>query len=132
MIAIDSNILLRLLTQDDSAQTDKARRAVRAAEQSGDDLLINDLVLAETMWTLASRYGADKAALLSSLHGLLGSAGFAFESRSLLVEAVARFEATSAGFTDCLIAAKNVALGARSTLTSDRAMPNLPAVSLLS
>ena len=131
MIAIDSNVLLRLLTEDDSVQTGKARRAVEAAEHAGDDLLVNDLVLAETMWTLGSRYGADKAALLLALRALLGSANFAFENRTLLAEVVDRYEASPAGFTDCLLAAKNVLLGARATLTFDRAMRSLPAVSLL-
>lgn len=131
MIALDTNVLLRLLMRDDPAQTGKAQRAIEAAEAAGDDVLVNDLVLAETIWTLGSHYGADKAALLRSLRGLLDTASFAFENRSVLVEAVGRFENSPADFPDCLIAAKNVALGAQPTLTFDRAMRALPAVRVL-
>ncbi len=131
MIALDSNVLLRLLTRDDMAQVGKAQRAIEAAEDAHERVLVNDLVLAETLWALKGRYDADKASLLLSLHGLLGSASFVFESRAVLVEAVRHFEASSAGFADCLIAAKNAALGASATLTFDKAMRTLPTVRLL-
>ena len=131
MIAIDTHVLLRLLTRDDAAQAGKAQRAIEAAEAAGDSVLVNDIVLAETLWTLASRYGTGKPDLLRSLRALLDTATFAFESRAVLVEAVDRYEVSAADFADCLIAAKNAALGAQPTLTFDRAMRELPAVRLL-
>lgn len=131
MIAIDTNVLLRLLTRDDAAQAAKAQRAIEAAEAAGDSVLVNDLVLAETLWTLASRYRTDKPDLLRSLHGLLDTATFTFENRSVLAEALVHYETSAADFADCVIAVKNAALGAESTLTFDRAMRGLPAVRLL-
>ena len=131
MIAIDTNVLLRLLTRDDAAQAGKAQRAIEAAQAAGDSVLVNDIVLAETIWTLASRYAIDKPDLLRALRGLLDTATFAFESRSVLVEAVERYTTCAADFADCLITAKNAALNAQPTLTFDRAMRGLPAVRLL-
>ena len=122
MIGIDTNVLLRLLLDDDAAQVPRARREAARAEAAGDALLVNDVVLVETVWTLQSRYGADKRELLVLLHGLLDHAQLTFESRSALDEAVAGFENTNADFPDCLILAKNAAAGCAHTATFDRTL----------
>lgn len=131
MIAIDTNVLLRLLMRDSPAQTAAAQRAIEAAERANDPVLVNDLVLAETAWTLASRYGIDRSGLLAALRGLLDTGTFAFENRSTVLDAVERFAVSAVDFPDALIAAKNLALGATSTLSFDRAMRQLPGVHLL-
>lgn len=51
MIAIDSNVLLRYLLQDDPAQSKQAAALITGDE----DVLITDVVLVKTMWTLNSR-----------------------------------------------------------------------------
>lgn len=128
MIALDTHVLLRLLLGDAPAQAGIAQHAVEAAERAGEPVLINDLVLAETAWTLASRYGVDKDGLLSALHGLLDAGAFAFENRSALQQAVDLYAASAVDFPDALIATKNLALGAAATLSFDRAMRHLPGV----
>lgn len=55
MIAVDTNVLLRRLLDDDVVQTERARRLVEGARE----VLITDVVLAETIWTLkGKRYKA--------------------------------------------------------------------------
>ncbi|HMO48471.1 MAG TPA: type II toxin-antitoxin system VapC family toxin [Rubrivivax sp.] len=131
MIAIDTNVLLRLLLRDAPAQATAAQHAIEAAERAGDAVLVNDLVLAEAVWTLSSRYGVDKAGILLTLRSLLDTGALAFENRSTVQEAVDRFEAAAVDFPDALIAAKNLAIGARTTLSFDRAMRQLPGVQWL-
>ena len=51
MIAVDTNVLLRYLLNDDAAQAHIAANLIK-----GDDMvLITDVVLAETLWTLSGK-----------------------------------------------------------------------------
>ena len=122
MIGIDTNVLLRLLLDDDPPQVRRARHVASSAEAAGQPLFVNDVVLAETVWTLGSRYDATKSELIDTLRSLLDNARLAFESRSVLSEAVTGFETSSADFADCLIVAKNAAAGCQHTATFDRAL----------
>lgn len=131
MIGVDSNVLLRLLTRDGAGQAGKAERVIAAAEAEGESVLVNDVVLAETMWTLARSFDASKPELLLTVRSLLATESFAFESRPVVAHALELYEGSSADFADCVIVAKNAALGCVATLTFDRAMRGLPATKLL-
>ena len=122
MIGIDTNVLLRLLLDDDPPQVRRARQVASGAEAAGQPLFVNDVVLTETVWTLGSRYDATKTELIDTLRSLLDNARLAFESRSVLSKAVTGFESSSADFADCLIVAKNAAAGCEHTATFDRAL----------
>lgn len=131
MIALDTNVLLRLLLQDDASQVSKARKELEPFDDSAEGIFINDVVLAETLWTLRGRYRLSKDDLLLALRGLLDTAAFAFENRTVIQAAVSIYEASAADFSDCLVAAKNAAAGCEYTATFDRAMHGLPRVRLL-
>lgn len=131
MIALDTNVLLRLLLNDDAAQSRRARLAVEAVEAAGEQVLVNDIVIAEAIWTLRGKYDTGKPVLLLMLRAVLDTASFAFESRPVLTTALALYEDSAADFPDCLIAAKNAAAGCSHTATFDRAMRGLPAVKVL-
>lgn len=74
MTAIDTNIIVRLLTNDDPAQ---ARRAAALIES--DDIFIAKTVLLETEWVLRSAYSLDRSAIHRSLQALLGLPQVALE-----------------------------------------------------
>lgn len=131
MIGLDTNVIVRLLANDDPAQTARARRAIASAEASGEPVLINDVVLVETLWTMRTRYRARRYGLATLATSLLDTPSFAFEDRDTVERASSLFLASSADFADCLIVAKNRALGARLTLTFDDGMRALPDVQVL-
>lgn len=131
MIGIDTNVLVRLLVQDDVAQNARARRAIARAEDAGETIRIHDVVLAETMWTMARRYKATRAQLIEAAQALLDAAAFDFERRADIEHALALFKQSAADFSDCLIFARNAATGCRATLTFDRDCRTLPAAQVL-
>jgi len=51
MIAIDTNVLLRYLLQDDEKQSELARQVILGS----DEALITGVVLVETIWTLKGK-----------------------------------------------------------------------------
>tara|TARA_Y100001956_G_scaffold81531_1_gene99359 strand:+ start:2920 stop:3354 length:435 start_codon:yes stop_codon:yes gene_type:complete len=76
MIAIDTNILLRYLLQDDEAQASKATKLILGDQ----DVLVTDVVLTETIWTLkGKRYNLSKDQIVNVLHALFAEPNLTFE-----------------------------------------------------
>ncbi len=129
MIALDTNVLVRLLVRDDAAQAELARQLFDANENSDGALFVSDVVLAELAWVLRSRYAIDAGAFASALHALLGNATIAWQSRGAVSQALQWFEQQPAiDFADSLVVALAHAHGCEATATFDRGMRSLPGV----
>ena len=103
MIAVDANVLLRYLLKDDEAQAERARQVFESEER----VLITDVVLAETIWTLIGRrYRAAKADLIAVVDNLLQDPGVCFEDDEVVWSALQAFRETAVDFADALIVYK--------------------------
>ncbi len=103
MIAIDTNVLLRYLLRDDEGQAERARRVI----EGGERVLITDVVLAETVWTLAGRrYRAPRTDLIELINSLLQDANLRFEDEEAVWSALQAYRRTEADFADALIVCK--------------------------
>lgn len=131
VIALDTNVLVRLLTRDDPEQAESARQLFE--KHSGEDggLFVSDVVLAELAWTLDRAYRRGRAEISGALRSLLRNATLSFQSRETVRAALGLFETGSAGFPDCLIVATAAAQGCRTVVTFDRGMASMPAVQVL-
>lgn len=87
MIAIDTNVLVRLLTGDDPAQTQRA-----AALFKSNDILIPKTVLLETEWVLRYSYELTPDVVLSAFRKILGLAQVKVEDAPAVVAALASYE----------------------------------------
>ena len=67
MIAVDTNVVVRLVTADDQTQFRRARKAFRDHE-----VFLAETVLLETEWVLRYSYGFDADRIVGALRGLLG------------------------------------------------------------
>lgn len=121
MIGIDTNLLVRYLTQDDAAQSKQAARIIDAAIEADEDLYLNHIVVCELTWVLSRAYGYAKDDLLGVLEKILAAGQFAFEDKDSLWRALEVFRSSSADFADGLIGVKNSTAGCRTTVTLDRA-----------
>lgn len=126
MIGLDTNVLVRLLILDDTAQSRRARLLVQQAVEHGHEVRVSLLVLLETEWVLRSRYGLDKAATLGALVSLLETGELSFEDEGAIEEALHNWRKSPCGFADCLIVAHNRRSGCRATYTFDRQAARLP------
>ncbi len=109
MIAIDTNVLLRYLLDDDVKQSPRAKKLII----SGHTVLITDVVLVETLWTLmGSRYGVDKQGVCDIVRTLIGDSGFVFEDSQVIWSSLRDYEESktvrgkSLDFADALISNK--------------------------
>ena len=124
MIGIDTNVLLRLATGDDAGQVKTITRWL-ATHAPDAPLYVNQIVLAEALWTLKSSYGYDRAHLAKFVDALLGNAVFDIEDAGLVDDALGLFESGKTDFPDCMIFAGN-ARRCDATITFDRAARGLP------
>lgn len=67
VVAIDTNVLVRLLTGDHAAQYQASRRLF-----SSEDIFIPDSVVLETEWVLRAAYDLEPATVCEALRGVFG------------------------------------------------------------
>jgi len=131
-IAIDTNVLVRLLVRDDEAQYAAAQRLVELAAAAEEPVLIVLGALLETEWVLRTRYKLDKGSIAGAFAALLESADVEFEHPPTVEEALyvwAQHPGTD--FADCLLTARAAHLGRSRFLTFDAGAARLPGVELL-
>ena len=139
MIAVDTSVLLRYLLHDDEAQAARADAVFDAAET----VLITDVVLVETVWTLSGReYRLAKAELVAVLERLFSEPNIRFEDDQVVWRALQAYRgaapageaesAKGAGFADALIvykalrAASDAGEALNAVYTFDAAMQRFP------
>lgn len=119
MIGLDTNILLRAVLRDDAKQSPVALTFLShlKAERPG---LINDVTLAEFVWTLERTADYTRQEIAAALRSMLSSPSYQFLNRIVVSKALTRFEAgKKIGFADALIGEINRAAGCLTTFTFD-------------
>ena len=131
MIAADTNVLVRLLVEDDAVQAAKAKRFFDRAASDKRQVWVSDTVLVELVWTLGRAYARDRTEIARALRALAMNATVVIESVEAVRHATALYDAGPADFADCLLAVKAQAAGCDQLVTFDRGMKKLPGVKLM-
>lgn len=135
MIAVDTNVLLRYLLQDDLKQSAKANVLINGEV----DVLVTHVVLSETLWTLCGKkYNATQSDIISTVQALFEEPRVIFENQKTVWKALGDYSRTNekqnrkVDFPDALIlnCAKNFAQNHDVELTGlytfDKAAQRLP------
>jgi len=96
MIAVDTNLLVRILTNDDPIQ---ARRALEILKS--DDIFIPKTVLLETEWVLRHAYEIKRSNIILGFQKLLGLANVNVEDPDSIYQAVSWYQ-NKLDFADAL------------------------------
>ena len=99
MAAIDTNVLVRLVTKDDESQYKKAQAFVERHEP----VLVTQLSVLELVWVLMSRYGLDKERTCQVVQALLETRELNIQAPSVLEAALKTWKKSKADFADCFI-----------------------------
>lgn len=119
MKALDTNILVRHLVQDDAAQAAKASRFISTltAENPG---YINRIVLCELVWVLESAYDYPRKIIAPVLEKLLMTTQFRIEDNESAREALTRYTYHKVDFADAFLGKLNAKAGCSETVTLDK------------
>jgi predicted nucleic-acid-binding protein len=122
LIALDSNVILRLIIGDDTAQQAAAARVFARAMRDASAVYLSDPVLCEVAWTLRSRYGRSRNEIADTIDALLQTEGVVIDNRDAVVRAVSDFRDGRGDFPDYLIRERSLDAGASEVVTFDRAL----------
>jgi predicted nucleic-acid-binding protein len=130
MIGLDTNILVRYITGDDSAQTAAAIKLIDSfsADSPG---FISLIAIAELAWVLEDSYRFSKKEIEHVLDILLQTAELVIERSEVVSQALRRFRASNADFADCLIELCGDAAKCEHTFTFDKKAARTAAMRLL-
>jgi predicted nucleic-acid-binding protein len=118
MIGLDSNVLVRYLTQDDPVQSTRATRLIERLTEKAPGF-ISLIVLVELWWVLKRLYRATGAELRQTVQDLLDTRQFVLEQRGAVIQAVKRLDAAG-DIADCLIVELARAAGCERVVTFDK------------
>lgn len=120
MLAVDTNVLVRLLARDD------ARQAKAADQFIAKGAWVSHLVLAETLWVLESLYDRTATQIIAALKLLMAHESLVLQDAETVGLALAQFQLKPAlGFSDCLVLEIARKAGHMPLGTFDRALARL-------
>jgi len=133
MIGLDTNVLVRYLTQDDPEQSEIANSTIMGTVDSGELLWISQITLCETFWVLERAYKLSKNEIIEILYTILEVSQIRFESREVVFQSLRDYQNSKAvGFSDCMIGKQNAHHTCPYTYTFDQAAAKeLPTFRLL-
>lgn len=131
MIGLDTNVVVRYLTQDDAKQAAAASRLFERTLSADNPGYVGLITLCEIAWVLAECYDADQGRIRSVIEGLLGSKQILVEDADLVWKALRSWEDSAADFSDALIGQTLTARGCEKIVTFDKSAAKLPGFELL-
>jgi len=98
MRAVDTNVLVRIITQDDT------RQLVAAEDFLKKGAWVSHLALAEATWVLASVYERKRSEIATAVEMLLNHEHLTIQDSETVTAALKKFRSKSpVGFSDCLL-----------------------------
>ena len=130
MIALDTNILVRYIVQDDSLQSPLATAFIESATHS-EPYFVTMVTVIELVWVLKGCYKADKSAVVGVLDTLLRTRELHVERADVVLQAIHRFKTSKADFADCLIFSVALAEHCQEVVTFDQSAAKTVGMRLL-
>lgn len=128
MLAVDTNVLLRLLVDDPDAveQCERARARVKREEQ----VFVPFVAVIEAIWVLRASYRFSKKEILKVFEQLLENERYQIGNGKVFGDALTSYLSVNVDFADCAIHAEARREGA-GLLTFDRKLERLNGVEVL-
>jgi predicted nucleic-acid-binding protein len=126
--ALDTNLLVRVITQDDVEQSTLARAFVQDELSEANPGYVSLVVICELVWTLKRLYGFSAEQIRATVMQMLQTTQLQVEGELALKAALI----SKADLIDALVHELGRRAGCTETVTFDRRFARLPGVRLLS
>ena len=130
MIGIDTNVLVRLTLEQDTAQGQTAQAFFRSLSPDNPGFVAREVVV-EFVWLLERTFKLKRAEIETIMLGLLRSRELIIEQRENLGAALGEFERGGAGLADQLIRVAALVSGYEEVVTFDKELAREDRVTLL-
>lgn len=120
MTALDTNVLVRFLVEDDAKQSARAAALVKRAVRDEEPLFLAQIVVCETVWVLETAYDFARDRIAQVLGELLRARHLAVEEAEQVRRALDRYGEGRGDVADYLIAERAGAAGFDKVATFDR------------
>ena len=130
MIGLDTNVLVRYLTQDDPVQAAQATEVIERRLSEQDPGFISVVAMTETVWVLERFYRFGSARIVSAIERMLGAETLVVDSEPEVFTAMIALKEGRGSFADALIGALGAKAGCSRVLTFDRKALRLPGFEL--
>jgi predicted nucleic-acid-binding protein len=131
MRALDTNVLVRFVTNDDEGQAAVVERLFAECQRNREHLFISAPVICELVWVLKNGVGQTRAEIVDVIDALTEDDLFQIEHKSLVARALDRYRRGKADFADYLIGQIGDHANCRDTVTFDRALKGSPGFTIL-
>lgn len=124
MIALDTNVLVRFLVNDDLQQAMAARALLARLTPERPGLVCREVAV-EMVWVLERAYGFSRDRIAAALEELVSADALFFEAGDDIIRAAYGYRGGGTGFADRMIAAAARRSGAEALYTFDRRLAAL-------
>lgn len=131
MIGLDTNVLIRYLTQDDPIQSAKATEILERRLTLKNPGFVSVVAMVETVWVLDRAYGLTAQEIATAVERLLQVEVLTIENEQEVFTAMVALKQGRGSFADALIAELGARAGCTGTLTFDRKAIRLPSFELV-
>ncbi len=131
MIGLDTNILVRYLTQDDPIQSPKATRILERTFTPDAPGFLSLASILETAWVLENIYGLSNLKLAEAIERMLQIEALAIQNEKEVFGAMFILKSNQGSFEDALIGALGAWAGCDFTLTFDKKASRLSGFELI-
>jgi predicted nucleic-acid-binding protein len=126
MIGLDTNVLVRYLTQDDPVQSAKATELIERRLTRRDPGFISIVAMAEAVWVLERACRLGDAEIATTIERTLQADSLVVENEQEVFTAMIALKEGRGSFADALIGALGARAGCSATVTFDQKALRLP------
>jgi len=129
-LGLDTNVLVRYLTQDDEKQFRTVCRIIDQVD-TGCNFVLSSVTLCELVWVLESAYDYQRGEIAEVLDKIMNTAQFEVHDKDIARKALADYREKRGDFADYYLGYCNRASGATQTLTFDKKLDESELFSLI-
>ena len=120
MKALDTNVLVRFLVQDDEAQAQIVTKLLNDAESQQHTYFVSNVVVLELMWVLKAAYKVPREAIVGAISELLSMSALEFQDQTAVREFTTSAQGNTYDLSDLFIGQIAQIAKCETTLTFDK------------
>lgn len=130
MIGLDTNVLVRYITQDDKRQAALANSLIESLDDASPGF-VTLVTVVELSWVLESAYNFTRQQFAEVIQTLMTVDTIKLDRAAVVASAVRVYAASKADFSDCLIERLSASAGCEQTMTFDKAAAKMAGMVLI-